>query len=68
MLAIRKLRQERGWTITELAQRAGYARPFISKIETGNANPTQAVLQRIADVLGVPIQQLFETSASEKTG
>jgi len=66
MLAIRQLRQEHGWTITELARRAGYARPFLSKIENGKANPTQAVLEKIAEVLEVPTSQLFADPARQR--
>ena len=64
MLKVRELRKARGWTISELARRAGCARPFLSRIEAGNANPTQTILEKIAGALGVPVSQLFDEPSS----
>lgn len=58
MNRIRQLRRERGMTQQELAQVAGCGRSFLSEIETGKANPTQAVLQLIATALDVPLAEV----------
>lgn len=58
MNRIRQLRRERGMTQRELAQVAGCGRSFLSEIETGKANPTQAVLQLIATALDVPLAEV----------
>ncbi|MCL6563282.1 MAG: helix-turn-helix domain-containing protein [Firmicutes bacterium] len=59
MNRIRALRRARGWTQQQLAQAAGCGQSFLSEIETGKANPTQAMLEAIAAALGVPVSQLF---------
>lgn len=55
MNRIRQLRREHGMTQRELAYAAGCGRSFLSEIETGKANPTQAMLQMIATALHVPL-------------
>ena len=60
MQALRRLRQQHGWTQDTLARMAGCGRSFLSEIETGQANPTQAVLERLAQALDVPVSALFE--------
>lgn len=64
MLLVRQIRKQAGLTQSALAQRVRCERSFISKIENGKANPTQTVLERIAQALEVPVTQLFEPSPS----
>lgn len=45
---IRLEREARGWSLAELADRAGVAKATISKIEREAASPTAAILVRIA--------------------
>src|SRR5437764_1451541 len=57
-----KLRQERearGWTLAELAERAGVSRAMISKIERNEASPTAALLGRLSAAFGLTMSQLF---------
>lgn len=46
-------RAEYNMTLDELSQKAGVMRGMIERIEQGNEIPTDAILQRIADVFGV---------------
>jgi DNA-binding XRE family transcriptional regulator len=46
-----ELRTRHGLTQGELAKRCGIDQAEISRIETGNANPTARTLERIADAL-----------------
>lgn len=46
-------------TQNQLAQITGIAQSDISKIETGSANPTLRVLQRLADGLGMSLRVEF---------
>jgi transcriptional regulator with XRE-family HTH domain len=57
---IRQLRLSQGMTQAQLARIAGCGRSFLSEIETGKANPTQAMLQTIADALHVPVARILD--------
>lgn len=58
---IRKLRERRGLTQEDLAQRAKVARSYIARLERGHSlNPSLAVVKRLARALKVPIAKLLE--------
>ncbi|MFT4125145.1 MAG: XRE family transcriptional regulator [Gordonia sp. (in: high G+C Gram-positive bacteria)] len=48
---IRRLRQDRGMTLTGLAAEAGISHPFLSQLERGYARPSMVTLERIARAL-----------------
>jgi transcriptional regulator with XRE-family HTH domain len=50
---LRKLRTAKGWSQEQFAFEAGIHRTYISDLERGARNPTIAVVQRLADCLGV---------------
>jgi DNA-binding Xre family transcriptional regulator len=50
---IKRLRQERGWTQQQLADRVGIARVSVARIETGARAVSVATLERIAKALRV---------------
>lgn len=56
---LRRVRDEKGLSQTEVAGRAGISRVAYRSIETGEATPRTATLTRIADVLGVRIADLM---------
>lgn len=58
---VRDLRTLRGWTQDDLADRCGLFRTYMSRIETGAANPTLSMIHALATSLGVPVAALFET-------
>jgi transcriptional regulator with XRE-family HTH domain len=43
-----------------VAKKARITRQYLYKLETGKADPTVAVLQRLAKALGVPVTALLE--------
>jgi transcriptional regulator with XRE-family HTH domain len=45
---IRSLREERGWSQEEYADRSGLHRTYVSAIERGRRNPTIDVVERLA--------------------
>ncbi|MBS0436176.1 MAG: helix-turn-helix domain-containing protein [Proteobacteria bacterium] len=47
-------------TQEDLAHRCGLFRTYMSRIETGRANPTLTMIQAIADSLAVPLPALFD--------
>lgn len=57
---IREIRENLGITQAELAEKAGLARATVWKLEVGDdVATTTKTLERIADVLGVGLKDLF---------
>ncbi len=63
---VRQLRLARGLTQEQLAKISGVPRPTWAHLESGGANPTLAVLVRVATALQVSIEELI--SAPKATG
>ena len=57
---LRRLREERGLSQEEFAERADLHRTYISMIERKTRNPTVDVLEKICLVLGVEPGDLFK--------
>jgi transcriptional regulator with XRE-family HTH domain len=61
---VRELRESRGFTQAQLAERAQIALSYITVIESGQGgSPPRQILQRIARALGVPAKRLLEPEA-----
>jgi transcriptional regulator with XRE-family HTH domain len=58
---VRQLRAARGLTQAQIARLAGLPRATWANLETGAANPTLAVLGRVADALQVTLEELVST-------
>ncbi len=63
---LRHLREARGLTQEQMARLAGIPRATWGHLETGSANPTLLVLDRVATALQVPIEEL--TAAPRAAG
>jgi len=59
MQAMIDARKRNNMTQKELAERTGIDQSDISKIETGNANPTLAVLKRLAEGMDMVLKLEF---------
>ena len=57
---MRALRQEQGWTQVTFSERCGFYQTYLSRIETGRANPTLNAMEVIAVALGMTVFELFE--------
>ncbi len=58
---VRELRETKGFTAMQLAERAQVALSYITLIEAGQqGNPSRQIVQRIARALGVPAKRLLE--------
>lgn len=57
---LRALREERGWSQEEFADRAGLHRTYVSAVERGVRNPTLSVLERIAKAMGITLSELVK--------
>src|SRR5580693_8235904 len=55
-----RLRQADGLSLDALSKRAGVSKSMLSQIERNQANPTVAVVWRLANALGVPISLLVD--------
>ena len=56
---LKVLRFERDWTQQDLARRLEVSRQSVNAIETGKYDPSLPLAFRIADVFGLPIEQIF---------
>lgn len=56
---LRYLRRERGFTQEETAFRAEITPSYYGQLERGTANPTVSMLNKICEVLGVSITDIF---------
>jgi transcriptional regulator with XRE-family HTH domain len=57
---VRRLRQEKGWSQEDYADRAGIHRTYVSDIERGARNPTVTVVEKLAKPLGLEAGALLK--------
>ena len=57
---VRRLRQDRGWTIETLVGRAGLSRGVLIQVEQQRTNPSLQTLCRLSEALGVSVARLVE--------
>ncbi|WP_321499241.1 XRE family transcriptional regulator [Breoghania sp.] len=56
---LKALRQERGWSLDELAQRSGVSRATLSRLEKGEVGSTTAILGRLCSAYGMTLSRLM---------
>lgn len=56
---LQNLRQAQGLSLDELSRKAGVSKSMLSQIERNQANPTVAVVWRLATALGVGVGELL---------
>jgi len=56
---IRVERESRGWSLSDLAERAGVSRGMIHKIERGESSPTATLLARLSGAFGISMSTLI---------
>jgi putative transcriptional regulator len=61
---VRELRERRGWSQGELAERLEVSRQTVNAIETGKYDPSLPLAFRIAKLFGQPIERIFRPDAS----
>ncbi len=57
---IRALREERGYTLQDLAKRAKLSLSYLSEIERASKRPSLKTIEKLANALNVPKTQLIE--------
>ncbi len=63
---VRDLRLAKGYTQEAFADRCGFFRTYLSRIETGRANPTLNAIEVITDALGLSITELLRQAEKVK--
>lgn len=56
---IRTERESRGWSLTELAERASVSRAMIFKVERGESSPTANLLGKLSGAFGLSMSTLM---------
>ncbi len=57
---VKALRQQRNWSLEDLAASSGVSRSMLSQIERNQANPTLAVTCKIAQAFGMSLAEFVE--------
>ncbi|MBQ8768998.1 MAG: helix-turn-helix transcriptional regulator [Oscillospiraceae bacterium] len=61
-----QLRTEKGLSQAQLGEMLGVTNKAVSKWETGSAKPNTSLLSRLADILGVTVEELFACKRIEQ--
>lgn len=62
---VKQLRLEQGLSLSELAEKAGVAKSYLSSIERDlRSNPSVHFLEKISQVLGVSVETLLNQEAT----
>lgn len=64
---VKRLRQEKKMSLTELAEQAGVAKSYLSSLERNlQSNPSIQFLEKIANVLGVTVEYFIQNNQNTK--
>jgi transcriptional regulator with XRE-family HTH domain len=64
---VRRLRQERGVTLSELAASAGISLPMLSRLEKGDVSPSLETLVALAEALGTSAASLLKDESAQQS-
>ena len=59
---LKQLRQQRGWSLSRLAEATGVSKAMLGQIERNESSPTVATLWKIATGLNVPFSTFLRRS------
>jgi putative transcriptional regulator len=65
---LKVIRAERNWSQAELAEKLGVSRQTINAIETGKYDPSLPLAFKIARLVGLKIEDIFQLDEDEQTG
>lgn len=63
---LRALRRERGWRLEDLAERTGFSKAYLSRLESGDRQPSLGALLRVAQAYEVDFSSIFEPEPGVK--
>ena len=58
-MLLKALRLQKGFSVRQLARRAGMSYTFVSNVENGRADPSLSTLRRLAKALDVSVCELI---------
>ncbi|BCG57440.1 MULTISPECIES: helix-turn-helix domain-containing protein [Paenibacillus] len=59
---IQQLRKKKNYSLTELSERAGVAKSYLSSIERGiQKNPSIQFLEKVGSVLGITVEEFLHS-------
>ena len=64
---VRRLREEAGWNQETFADHCGFFRTYLSRIETGKANPTLNVIDVICKAVNLQASELLAMSEEQQS-
>src|SRR5271170_6174020 len=64
--ALRELRQNRDWSLQELASRSGLSKTFLSRLETGDRQASIAAVLTLARIFDVSLASMFEAQVASE--
>lgn len=64
--ALRKIRKQRGYKTSDMADFLGVTRRTYRSYETGERNPSYPVLLKLEDLFGLPQRVLLEVEGESK--
>ncbi|TWG91200.1 putative transcriptional regulators [Nocardioides sp. J9] len=62
---LRRARRERGWTLTETAERAGISPQYLSEIERGLKEPSSEMIAAVTGALGSSLLEITSAVVGE---
>ena len=65
---LRVLRAERTWSQADLASRLEVSRQSVNAIENGKYDPSLPLAFRIAELFGLPIEEVFVSPSRRSSG
>ena len=57
---LKTLRERRGMTQEQLAEKSGVSRTYLARLETGRQDPTLSTLEKLATALKVDVAKLLK--------
>jgi transcriptional regulator with XRE-family HTH domain len=64
---LKDARRQRDWTLDKLAERTGLSKPYLARLESGQRQPSLAVLITLAQTFGLPIASLLDDGEAGDT-
>lgn len=65
---LKMLRAQRNWSQADLGDRLGVSRQSVNAIETGKYDPSLPLAFRIAELFGLPIEEIFVSPSRRRSG
>lgn len=62
---LNRLRTERGWTLARLSELTKLSKPYLSRLESGQRQPSLAALLALARTYETPLQSLLDSGAQQ---